>query len=107
MDKKGISKEKLVSNLYSRQVGLYGFDIMKKIMKLNVLIYGMRGLGIEIAKNIILAGPNKVTIFDQNIVKISDLTANFYLTKEDVDNKRRRDESVLDKLSLLNPYVRV
>ena len=107
MDKKGISKEKLVSNLYSRQVGLYGFDIMKKIMKLNVLIYGMRGLGIEIAKNIILAGPNKVTIFDQNIVKINDLTANFYLTKEDVDNKRRRDESVLDKLSLLNPYVRV
>ena len=100
-------KERLISNLYSRQVGLYGLDTMKKIMKLNIFIYGMRGLGIEIAKNIILAGPNKVTIFDSNISKINDLTANFYLAKEDVENKKRRDESVLDKLSLLNPFVEI
>ena len=45
-------KEKLVSNLYSRQVGLYGIETMKKIMKLNIFIYGMRGLGLEISKNL-------------------------------------------------------
>ena len=99
--------ENLASDLYSRQVGLYGFDTMKKIMKLNIFIYGMRGLGIEIAKNIILAGPNKVTIFDPNISKINDLTANFYLSKEDVENQRRRDEAVINKLSSLNPFVKV
>ena len=100
-------KENLVSDLYSRQVGLYGLETMKKIMKLNILIYGMRGLGVEIAKNIILSGPNRVTIFDQNIAKINDLTANFYLTKDDVENQKRRDEAVLNKLSLLNSYVEV
>ena len=100
-------KENLVSDLYSRQVGLYGLETMKKIMKLNILIYGMRGLGIEIAKNIILSGSNRVTIFDPNIAKINDLTANFYLTKDDVENQKRRDEAVLNKLSLLNSYVEV
>ena len=100
-------KENLVSDLYSRQVGLYGLETMKKIMKLNILIYGMRGLGIEIAKNIILSGPNRVTIFDPNIAKINDLTANFYLTKDDIENQKRRDEAVLNKLSLLNSDVEV
>lgn len=80
---------------------------MKKIMKLNIFIYGTRGLGLEISKNIILAGPKKVTIFDPYIAKIIDLSANFYLTKEDIDNKKRRDELVIEKLLLLNPYVKI
>ncbi len=58
---------------------------MKKIMKLNIFIYGMRGLGVEITKNIVLAGPNKVIIYDPNISKINDLTSNFYLSEEDVE----------------------
>jgi ubiquitin-activating enzyme E1 len=65
-------KENLVSELYSRQVGLYGLETMKKIMKLIILIYGMRDLGIEIAKNIILSGPNRIIIFAPNISKIND-----------------------------------
>jgi ubiquitin-activating enzyme E1 len=27
-------------------------------------IYGLRGLGVEVAKNLILAGPSAVTIYD-------------------------------------------
>ena len=80
---------------------------MKKIIKLNIFIYGTRGLGLEISKNIILAGPKKVTIFDPYIAKIIDLSANFCLTKEDIDNKKRRDELVIEKLLLLNPYVKI
>ena len=93
------------TNLYSRQLGLYGIETMKKIMKLNILIYGMRGLGVEIAKNIVLAGPNQVTIYDPNISKINDLTSNFYLNKEDVKNKKRRDEAIIDKMKELNNHV--
>ena len=99
--------EKLSLNLYSRQVGLYGLETMKKIMNLKIFIYGMRGLGLEIAKNIILAGPYSVNIFDPSIAKINDLTSNFYLTKEDVNNKKRRDKAIIDKLRLLNPFVKV
>ena len=100
-------KDNFDSNFYSRQIGVYGAETMKKIIKLNIFIYGMRGLGIEISKNIILAGPRSLTIYDPNIVKINDLGANFYLTKKDIENNRRRDEAVLKKLSLLNNYVKV
>jgi ubiquitin-activating enzyme E1 len=31
---------------------------------MNVVIVGMRGLGVEIAKNLILAGPKSVQIYD-------------------------------------------
>ena len=102
-----IQKDNFDTNLYSRQLGVYGAETMKKIIKLNVFIYGMRGLGVEIAKNFILAGPKKVTIYDPNITKINDLTSNFYLTKEDVENQRRRDESIIEKLRELNHYVQI
>jgi len=69
--------EGIDTNLYSRQLCLYGIETMKKIMKLNIFIYGMRCLGVEITKNIVLAGPNKVTIYDPNISKINDLTSKF------------------------------
>ena len=100
-----MKKENFDTNLYSRQLGLYGLETMKEIIKLNIFIYGMRGLGIEIAKNIILAGPKKVNIYDPNISKISDLSSNFYISIEDVKNKNRRDKACIEKLSLLNPYV--
>ena len=83
--------ENLDLNLYSRQIGTIGIETMKKLVNLKILIIGLRGLGIEIAKNIILAGPNHVSIFDPEIVKINDLGSNFYLSENDVENKKRRD----------------
>jgi ubiquitin-activating enzyme E1 len=67
------------TNLYSRQIGTIGMEAMKKLIQLKVLIVGLRGLGIETAKNIILAGPNKVSIFDPEPSNIKDLSSNFYL----------------------------
>ena len=107
MKNKLMEKDNIDTNLYSRQLGVYGIETMKKIRKLNILIYGMRGLGFEISKNIILAGPNKVTIFDPNISKINDLTSNFYLSTKDVKDRKRRDEAILEQISELNPNVLV
>ena len=45
-------------DLYSRQIAAYGLNIMNKLSELKILIVGLRGLGIEIAKNIILSGVN-------------------------------------------------
>ena len=72
---------------------------MKKLIHLKILIIGLRGLGVEIAKNIILVGPNHVSIFDTEIVKINDLGANFYISIDDIKNRKRRDEACLKKLS--------
>ena len=58
--------EEIDTNLYSRQIGAIGIETMKKLSYLKILIINLRGLGIEIAKNIILAGPNRVSIFVLN-----------------------------------------
>ena len=92
-------------NLYSRQIILFGIETMTKISKLKILIIGLRGLGIEIAKDIIVSGPNKVIVFDPNKVESRDLGSNFYLSEKDIG--KRRDESCINKLKKLNKYVNV
>ena len=95
------------NNFYSRQIGTYGLGTMKKIIKMNVFIYGMRGVGIETAKNIVLSGTKSLTIYDPNKSKINDLTSNFFLNELDVKEGKRRDEACISKLSELNPYVKL
>ena len=97
---------KVDDDLYSRTIFTFGMDTMKKLSTLKVVIIGMRGLGIETAKNIILSGPAEVDIFDPSPVKIQDLGSNFYLSEEDV-GKKNRDEACVKKLSKLNPYIKV
>ena len=98
-------KAKIMNNLYSRQIGTYGKETMNNLMNLKVLILGMRGNGLEIAKNMVLTGVNLVTIYDPTPVSICDLCSNYYLEEKDIN--QRRDESVLKKLKELNPFTHV
>ena len=98
--------DEIKNNLYSREIFTYGKESIEKIINLKILIYGLRGLGIEIAKNLILSGPKEISIFDNTICTINDLSSNFYLEEKDI-NKQRRDEACLEKLSSLNPFVKV
>lgn len=92
---------------YSRQIDTYGLDTMSKIIQMNIFIYGMRGVGIEVAKNIVLAGPKSLTIFDPYTIKINDLSSNYFLKEEDAIKRKRRDDSCFLELSKLNPYVKL
>ena len=53
-------------------------------MTMSVLIIGARGTGFEVAKNLILAGPKEIVIYDPGRVELKDLGSNFYLSEEDV-----------------------
>lgn len=96
--------DKIDINLYSRQISTYGMDIMIKLNNIKVIIIGLRGLGVEISKNIILTGVNEISIFDDNICKISDISSNFYISEEDV-NKKRRDDACIESLRDLNREI--
>ena len=100
-------KDNIDHDKYSRQIRTYGIEITKKLSKLKILIIGLRGFGAEIAKNLILSNPSQISIFDEEICKINDLGSNFFLTNEDILNKKRRDEACLKKLSELNPTTKV
>lgn len=62
-------------NLYSRQLYVLGHEAMRKMASSDVLISGMNGLGVEIAKNVILSGVKSVTVHDQEVCQISDLSS--------------------------------
>ena len=92
-------------NLYSRQIGEYGIKTMNELTKLKVLILGMRGLGVETTKNILLTGIKEINIFDAEKCSINDLGANYFINENDVINGKRRDEASLEGLRKLNSYV--
>lgn len=48
---------------------------MQRLAKTTVLVSGMKGLGVEIAKNIILAGVKSVTVHDLGNTQWSDLSS--------------------------------
>jgi len=48
---------------------------MRKLCLRDILVSGMRGLGVEIAKNLVLAGPRSVTIHDTGEATWNDLSA--------------------------------
>ncbi len=100
------NENKIDEDLQSRTLLTFGIDTLRKLSSMKILIVGMRGLGIETAKNIILTGPGEVDIFDPSLVKINDLGSNFFLSENDV-GKKNRDDACVEKLSELNPYVKV
>lgn len=92
-------------NLYSRQIGTFGVETMKHLVTLDVLVIGCKGVGAEAAKNLILAGPRSVTIYDAGVVELMDLCANCFFNESKVG--QRRAAACLDQLKVLNPYVTV
>lgn len=90
-------------SLYSRQLYVLGHDAMRKMQNSDILISGLGGLGVEIAKNVILGGVKSVTLHDQTNCTIRDLSSQFYLSKSHIGQNRA--ECCWKQLSELNNYV--
>ncbi|KAL8035938.1 hypothetical protein ABFS82_12G124000 [Erythranthe guttata] len=54
----------------------------------NVLVSGMHGLGVEIAKNLIIAGVKNLTLHDYNKVELWDFSGSFVFHEEDLGINR-------------------
>ena len=91
--------------LYSRQLYVLGHEAMYKMQNSSVLVVGVSGLGMEIAKNVILAGVKSIGLHDNSPVTIGDLSAGFYFSEQDVGKPRA--SSCIAQLAELNRYVPV
>lgn len=80
-----------------------GQSAMINLRKSSVLISGMGGVGVEIAKNLILGGVRNVTIHDTKNTKWLDLSAQYYLSSEDIG--KNRASQCFAKLTELNDSV--
>ncbi|XP_035675707.1 ubiquitin-like modifier-activating enzyme 1 [Branchiostoma floridae] len=101
----GANEEGIDEGLYSRQLYVLGHDAMRRMGQSNILISGMRGLGVEIAKNVVLGGVKSVTIHDMGEATKVDLSSQFFLTEDDVG--KNRAEATQQHLAELNNYVPV
>jgi ubiquitin-activating enzyme E1 len=94
--------------LYSRQLYVMGHEAQRRMMASKALLVGCSGLGVEVAKNCILAGIHSLVLVDPLPPNTYDLGGNFYLTPDDVANGTvSRAEICRPQLAELNPYVHV
>lgn len=99
----GKPQEGIDEGLYSRQLFVLGKEAMERMQKASILISGLKGLGMEITKNVVLGGVKSVTLHDQDPVQIADLSSQFFLTEADVG--KNRAEACYMKACELNSYV--
>ncbi|RGP74256.1 ubiquitin-activating enzyme e1 [Fusarium longipes] len=105
VDQSVVGNNEIDESLYSRQLYVLGHEAMKRMGASNVLIVGLKGLGVEIAKNIALAGVKSLTLYDPAPVQIADLSSQFFLTPSDVG--KPRDEVTVPRVAELNAYTPV
>ncbi|CAK9078127.1 Ubiquitin-activating enzyme E1 2 (AtUBA2) [Durusdinium trenchii] len=92
--------------LYSRQLFVLGKAAQERLQQSKVLIAGrLNGLGVEVAKNVMLAGVHALTLADDGPATVGDLASNFFLTASDVEQRIPRSTAVVDKLRELNANV--
>jgi ubiquitin-activating enzyme E1 len=91
--------------LYSRQLYVLGAEAMRRMMGASVLIVGLNGLGVEIAKNVVLGGVKSVTLHDNAPIQLADLGAQCFLREADIGLPRA--DATRPRLAELNNYVPV
>ncbi len=105
MNNKKEINDNVIKDRWSRYIGAMGIESVKKQSNANVFLSGAGGLGIEIAKNIILSGCKEFVIHDTKNVNSFDLSSQFYLSKNDIG--KNRAQCSVNKLQSLNYYVKV
>lgn len=92
-------------NEYSRLIHAIGKDTLLKMKNYKILLCGLAGVGLEVAKNLLLTGVKSLTICDDVPVTSFDLSTNFYLTEASIGKKR--SEASLSALAELNERVKL
>ena len=88
---------------YDRQIRTFGAEASIKINSSNICIIGLaKGLGTEVAKNLVLCGINLYLLNDDKIIE-SDLITGYYYS----EIGKNRHECLMDKLSELNPNISI
>ena len=70
--------------MYSRQLYVMGHEGQRRMMASKVVLVGLSGLGVETAKNCILAGVHELVLVDDHTPTYYDLGGNCYLQEKDV-----------------------
>ncbi|ETW02451.1 hypothetical protein H310_05960 [Aphanomyces invadans] len=86
---------------YTRPLLLFGSTWMKSITTMQVLVVGLRGVGVDIVRTLLGHGLKSVTIHDDDCVCDDDVASHPVYARMDVG--RKKSSAVKDKLSGIAP----
>eukprot|EP00697_Spironema_sp_BW2_P016821 gnl/Spiro4/8262_TR4369_c0_g1_i1.p1 gnl/Spiro4/8262_TR4369_c0_g1~~gnl/Spiro4/8262_TR4369_c0_g1_i1.p1 ORF type:complete len:1045 (-),score=275.26 gnl/Spiro4/8262_TR4369_c0_g1_i1:23-3097(-) len=95
----------LVEDAQSRAAASWGAEALMRLKNAQFLISGCGGVGVEVAKNLILTRITKIVLHDTESVSWADLSTNFLLRPTDIGANRA--EVSQPRLQELNPAVSV
>jgi molybdopterin/thiamine biosynthesis adenylyltransferase len=90
---------------YARQILMIGEEGQEKVKAASVLVAGAGGLGTVISLYLAAAGVGHLRIIDCDVVEASNLNRQILPGGRDVG--RRKTDSAGEKLSALNPLIRI
>ena len=67
-----------------------GIEAVAKQAEATILLSGLGGLGVEIAKNLVLAGCKELILHDTQVPTEFDLASQFFLSESDIGQTKNR-----------------
>lgn len=68
---------------------------MQRLRTANILLIGIKALGNEVAKNLVLAGIGSLTVVDDHVITEDDLGAQFFITEQHIGLNVRSPSTLL------------
>jgi len=93
------------AQLYDRQIRLWGLDAQKRLRASRLLVAGIKGVGCEVVKNLVLAGIKSLTMIDHEDLTKEDGDSQFLAPRDKIGTNRA--EASLERVRQLNPGVEV
>lgn len=72
-------EDEKVKDRWSRYIGTMGIEAVAKQAEATIFLSGLGGLGVEIAKNLVLAGCKELILHDTYVPTAFDLASQFYI----------------------------
>jgi molybdopterin/thiamine biosynthesis adenylyltransferase len=89
-----------VKDRWSRYIGAMGIEAVAKQAESTIFLSGVGGLGVEIAKNLILAGCKELILHDRSSPSYYDLSSQFFLNEQSVTSQQGISRAELCKAKL-------
>ncbi|GBG84988.1 hypothetical protein CBR_g39452 [Chara braunii] len=73
---------------FSRQTAVLGREGMRRLTSTTVAVIGLKGVGVEVAKNLAMTAVKSILLIDDGVIGLSDLASQFLFRKQDVGKNR-------------------
>lgn len=91
--------------MFDRLISLIGIDNLEKISKMNVAIIGIGGVGSFALEALVRSGIKNITIFDGDIIDISNLNRQIIAHQENIG--RSKVSEAINRCKLINPLENI